>query len=816
MKKIRNLMAGRENELESLMNSLSKTLEGKGTFILISGEAGIGKTRLCQEFEIMASSIGCKTLVGRCMPGPPLPFLPVIDAFKDASNSDQNTFDGNTPLVIESVRLTYRSNDEHADTRSENERFVFSILDRLRLLSSKSPVLLIIEDLHWVDSSTLQLLLFLARNLSEMRLIIVGTYRPEDLVSVDDTPHPLVDWIPTLKKSAPCKEIELKSLSEKEIAMAISSTFGISVENKLTSRITKESGGNPLFALELVRYLSETDAFQYVNGTWFLGTGASFDVPSNIRDLIIRRVERLPKEQRRILELASVVRGPFTPSILEDIISAPRGSMARAISEIAHRQLMLSESQEFFRFSHEQIRRVTYEQVSEMRRKELHHLVGKHLEALPERDFRYGELALHFDLAGQQKKALRYSLLAGEECLRRMAMMESIPFFEKVIKGTKENETHVKCRIRALEGIGTAQLELSNYDSAARHFRELLTLNPDSRTKARSLRKCAECYGPTRLGKGSSADLLRLCEEAESIPEIERSEVGEIWHYRAMVTTWEGRPEDAEKFAIESEKIFREVGPIERLAIQLTYNLTIDITIGNVGIAIEKAREIWDLYREHPYPSGELELLNYLGIALMHQGRYSEARVTIQRSIDLAEKLGDYPLVCWGYIYLAMVYEGMGQMGAASDLAQEARERALLTESPYLVAASNAALARHLIGEGRIEDAKPLVNEAKEITKEFQWAIKTPTRGLIELATAQLYDSENKDPDTLFENAQSYLQGAAFALYLEGNAFLLHGLSLKHRGHFEEGEERCRTALGIFTKIGNEEKVAKINEILEQ
>jgi tetratricopeptide (TPR) repeat protein len=604
-------------------------------------------------------------------------------------------------------------------------------------------------------------------------------------------------------------------LSEKEIAVAISSTFGISVDNKLTSRITQESGGNPLFALELVRYLSETDAFQNVNGTWLLGIGVLFDVPSNIRDLIIRRVERLTKEQRRILELASVVGGPFTASLLEEIISAPRGSMTRAISEMAHRQLMLSESNQLFRFSHEQIRRVTYEQVSEMRRKELHHLVGEYLEGLPDKDYRYGELALHFDQAGQQNKALKYSLFAGEECLRRMAMMESIPFFERVLKGTKENDARTKCRIRALEGLGTAQLELSNYDTAARYFNELLTFNPDPKTKARSLRKCAECYGPTRLGKGSSADLLRLCEEAESIPEIERSEVGEIWHYRAMVTTWEGRPEDAEKYAIESEKIFREVGPIERLAIQLTYNLTIDITIGNVGIAIEKAREIWDLYREHPYPSGELELLNYLGIALLHQGRYSEAKVTLQRSIDLAEKLGDYPLVCWGYIYLAMVYEGMCEMDAASDLAQEARERALLTESPYLIAASNSALARHLIDVGKIKDAEPLVNEAKEITKEFQWAIKTPTRGLIELAAAQLCDSENMDPYALFENAESHLQGAAFALYLEGNAFLLHGLSLRRRGFRDEGDERCRTALDIFKKIGNEEKVMKIIEMLE-
>lgn len=129
--------------------------------------------------------------------------------------------------------------------------------------------------------------------------------------------------------------------------------------------------------------------------------------------------------------------------------------------------------------------------------------------------------------------------------------------------------------------------------------------------------------------------------EAEAIPEIEDSERGECMDYRTMIASWDGRLDDAQRYAAEAERIFRETGPIERLEMQLTYDLTVDISRGAVIEVVQKSHEIWEMYRSHPYPSGELELLNHLGVAYAHLGRQQEARVCLQRSIDLAEGLGD-------------------------------------------------------------------------------------------------------------------------------------------------------------------------------
>jgi len=319
------------------------------------------------------------------------------------------------------------------------------------------------------------------------------------------------------------------------------------------------------------------------------------------------------------------------------------------------------------------------------------------------------------------------------------------------------------------------------------------------------------------LGKGSSEKLLQLCHDAEAIKEIEPGELGEIWHYRTMINIWAGRVDEARECAWEAERIFREAGPMERLALQMTFNLTIDITSGQVGRAIEKSRAIWDIYREHPYPSGELELLNYLGIALTHQDRNIEAKVTLQRSIELAEKLGDYPLVCWGYIYLALVYGAMGDLESAVDLGQEAKQNAKLTESPYMLASADAALALNLMAVGRVGEAEALVSEARELTKDFTWTIRTPAKGLIDLAMAMLATAKGEEgADKMFQEAQQDLHGAAFSLYLEGRTLQLHGESLIARGEHVLGFERLEQAKDIFSRIGNERRTEQVDGLLKR
>lgn len=798
-------IVGRDEELEALLDCLSQIMDENGLFVLVSGEAGIGKTCLCEEFERLATRIGCKELVGYCIPGPAVPFLPVVEAVHGIMGKAMDRYACRTSI----------GGEEQVDTRSESERMMFSILEALRVESSKAPVIMRVEDLHWADPSSLQLLLFLARSMRGLRLLVVGTYRPEELVGEGEGAHPLVEWMEALGRQGCCQEIGLKPLGREALVSAVGRLFGGAIDRKVMAKVAAESGGNPLFAIEMLRYLSDQGSLVDSGGTLVLRDGTPMDLPGTIRELLLRRVDRLPKDHLRVLELASVMVEPVMAPALERIRPVPGGATAQILEDLRLKHRMLERFEGGYAFSHESIRRTTYEQMSRARRKELHRLVGDFLERRLPAEAHYGELAFHFERAEEKGKTLKYSLLAGESCLRSMAMSESLPFFQKVVEEAGEGEKYHRCRLRALEGLGTAHLELSNYASSADCFDRLLALSPEPRMRARALRKKAECYGPTRLGKGSSEALLHLVEEAERIPEIEAAEMGEIWHYRAMVTTWEGRPEEASMYAKESERVFRESGPIERLAIQLTYNLTIDITIGDVGLAIDKAREIWDLYREHPFPSGELELLNYLGIALIHQGRDQEAMVTLQRSVQLAERLGDYPLVCWGYIYQALAYESLGNLERAVDMGIEAREQANRTESPYMTASADSSLARHLLALGRVDEAAVLVEEAGRLMQDFKWTIKTPARGLIELARAQLCSARGgPEADAHFEGARSHLHGAAFSLFLEGCALQMHGESLMERGEAAWASERLAMAEGIFTRIGNEGRAESMRSAL--
>lgn len=830
-------MVGRNQELEFLVGRLGDALKGEGSVIFLAGEAGIGKTRLCEEFERIAKSTGFQILIGNCIPGAPIPYLPFDEAFqrhfstKEFSQATGNSSADRSITECGFMRLVNRnraiSSSEGTirtdkggfvgSPRSDSERTLFSTLELLRSLSIESPLTIRLEDLHWVDSASAQLLHFLARNLSGLRVLIIGTYRPEDIGTGEPQKTcPLVESVRVMKREGICQELRLDKLQVNELDDVVRGVFEDPIDEGLLRKIASESEGSPLCAIEIAKLLVVSNVIVLRDGVWKADRLVAIEIPPTMKEVFLRRIDRVPRRDRKILESAAAIGKCFDISLLQEAFSCDRITLLESLESIEKDHQLIFSSDGYCQFTHERIRQVLYEGIPEMRRKEIHRLIGRALESRMPNDALLMELSNHFCIAGENKMCIRYSLMAGEDCLKRYALAEAIPYLERVINRGRDRPENLEEHLRALEGLGTVHVEFCNYKTAVKYFEEFIANTRNERDRARVLRREAECWVSTRLGKGDNTRFEELVRSAESIPEIDANDVGEILSMKSMISMWEGRLDEADKLMTRAEEIFRSIGNQDRLALQYAYHLVIPTCRGLILEAIEKGNEVMSIFERTKNPSGMLEVCNYLGIAYMHSGQLELAKKRLGESIEIAEKIGDQVGLCWGHIYLSIIMDEEELFESSLTEAEKAKKSALATESEYILSAANSVLACELIRLNRLADAESLCRETDDFATKFEWKTGTPVRGMIAIALAELlrkkktYEKSNE----LFENAIGYFQGGYYcSLIHETLARIRYAESLIEQGEGEHSLKQLDIASETAGRMGNQLEKARIERL---
>lgn len=820
-----------------MMGFLGEAISGKGTLILLSGETGIGKTRLVEEFRSMAVSTGCRFLMGCCLPGSPSPYMPFLEAFQRciaarivnmpflAQTGIEAHFSANsspkTPALNGSEHGKTSSHRFREDTftngsMTSSERALFSTLQALRTMTIKKPVVLCIEDLHWADSASIQLLHFLARNSADLRVLLIGTYRTEGAKKdASGTAHPLLDTLRIMRRESVCHEIYLNPLSIENLKAAIEGMLGSPIDQLLLERLATESGGNPLFAIETVRLLLSTRSIVLQAGTWRTISTDGASVPLTIKEIISRRIERLPRDQRRILDCAAVVGDCFDPETLQAALNLTRLALLEELDYIEKDYQIIHEIEGRYRFDHEVTRRIMYDQISLPKRRELHKIIGEILESrLPDESL-YGELSLHFLNACVQEKCVVYSLLAGDSCVRKDAMREAIPYYQRVIDVARDDGAYSDAMLQALEGLGIANTEMCNYQAALLAFGDLLKLSMSAKDRARVLRRSAECWLPTRLGMGDPSKAISLLDSAEGCGEIDGAEKCEVLALRAMTALLQGHFDIAEEHYNRAEVLLTEIGFYGELALQLTNHASLLLSQGSVEKALEKLRAAQEANAKSSDRRGQLGVFHCLGVAEMHRGNLKEALASFDECLEIASKLGDGLGLCWGHMYKGIAYDMMDDFEAAAKEAERGREHALSTESAYLLAGADAFLGHALIRKGDIDEAQGPCHEAVGITRSFDWKIKTPVRGLIVTSMAELHSLQNFDEEGKreFEEAINLFRGGLQGILFEALARNWFGDSLAKQGALSDAETQYMRAIGIYEKLGNHYQSHKIAQI---
>jgi len=441
-------LVGRDEELEGLRGAVRGLEGGQGGAVLIGGEAGIGKTRIASEALDYARRRGALTLEGVCLysegPEPYLPFIEALGRCLELRESERHPkllafiqkeapeLEELTSRLVTAIRTRRGAKlvDPEATIATSKERLFEAITQVLLFLSEETPVVLLLDDLQWADSGSLQLLHYITRSAQERRLLILGTYRTEDLLPEEEgASHPLADTLQRMSREGLFRGVELKGLGPEEVNLMLRFVFERAVFSEdFRASLYRETGGNPFFVIEVLKLLRDEGVIFERRGIWREQREITrADIPDRVYDVVARRVERLTDAQRELLQIAAVAGERFTSEALAGIADERRVRVLQALSKLERVHQLIRSEGDAYLFSHAKIREVLYDEISPELRREYHLAYGNYLEgrAAVRKGESVADLAHHFYRGGAPDKALPYLVRAGDRAGRVFAYREA-------------------------------------------------------------------------------------------------------------------------------------------------------------------------------------------------------------------------------------------------------------------------------------------------------------------------------------------------------------------------------------------------------
>jgi len=467
---------GRVQERATLEEAMTLARSGQGQVVLLSGEPGIGKTRLASYAAHDCHAEGFAVLWGGCSEELAVPYEPWI------AICTQLVEHAPAELIGEHVkrhggelsRLARNLGDgtpelpapQSSDPETERYLLFNAVVDLLREAADAVPVCLVLDDLHWADAQSVALLKHLLRQIGSDSLQVIATYRDSDL----GKDHPLTSTLADLRSLPGVQRIALHGLGADEVAEIMTAVAGHELEDDavtLATQIAEETDGNPFFVGEILRGLTESGAllFDEDSGRWHIDRSEAITLPESVREVIERRVERLGRETVESLRLGSVIGRSFDLNLLTALVDADEAALLDQLEGAVAASILAESSERIgcFRFVHALINQTLYDGLGATRRARLHQRVAEALEELCGADpsAHLAELAQHWRLAAasvQMEKAIAYARLAGERALAELAPDEAARWFSQALELQDQDPGSPSSdRCELLIGLGEAQ-----------------------------------------------------------------------------------------------------------------------------------------------------------------------------------------------------------------------------------------------------------------------------------------------------------------------------------------------------------------------
>ena len=635
----RGKLVGREHELGDMLAAWRRisALSGDGRVLLVSGEPGIGKTRLVRELMTQVQVAGARVLMGECYAEGGVPYAPVASliyqgiACLEAGN-------GRSPVLPDRVladlitlapelRMRYPMipPNPSLDPQTEQQRTYESVLALLSAVSALAPTMAILDDVHWADSGTLYLLRHLARRsrAANLRLLLVAMYREVEL----DEALPWHEVLLDLTRERLATRVKLGRLTREQTRDLLYALFEEEITPEFLDGIYKETEGNPFFVEEVCKTLVEEGKLYFKDGSWQRPPMTEIIVPQSVRIAIQARVAKLSEPAQEILRLASILGREFDFQVIRQASDWDEDTLISALEEAGHAQFiseMRSDQpgQVKFVFVHALIPATLSDSISSLRRQRMHRRVAQVIERLLPDD--YESLANHFKQAGDLEPARVYFGKAGERALKVYANQEAERYFRTALEiGGSDVE-----RADLLFKLGEAEFRQSHFSEARETWLEAISAYKTLGDYDGIARAYARASQAARQG-GNQAEAVKLArqglEAIEGQPETKGTAT--LLRTAANMSFSAGIPEEGESL------LKRALGIAERFQSDE-----------------EKA-----------------EILSDLGFLLSYRKRFDEARQAFSQAIRLAESSGGLSAAECAHNYLGQLLIDTGELRESID-----------------------------------------------------------------------------------------------------------------------------------------------------
>lgn len=434
---------GRAQETETLSTCFKTAETGVRHVVLLSGEAGLGKTRLATELARSVHDDGALVLYGRCDEQLRLAYAPWAQALAHwARHADGSSAPAGGAELAQLLPDALEATAVRNDPAHTDQHALYSALTALLAeLSEDRPVLLVLDDLHWADRDSLLLLRHVAGNLLNARVMVLGTYRDTDL----HDGHPLEDLLAALRRETGVTRIHLAGLTSDEIGALVASTGSAAVaSDEVRALLAEETGGNPFFLGELLHHLAATgeDIASVLGSRGPLEDGAPLSLPPSLKEVVIARVNGLGDMAARALTAAAVIGHEFDVDLLATVADLDQRDLLDVIDAGVGSGLLqeVDRSGDRLAFTHALIRRALTENLSRRRRTTLHREVLTAMEGPDRPHPSSAELAVHVHGANLPDGAVRLRQLAveaGDDARGRRAPEEAIVWYRRSLEGVE-------------------------------------------------------------------------------------------------------------------------------------------------------------------------------------------------------------------------------------------------------------------------------------------------------------------------------------------------------------------------------------------
>ena len=775
-------LVGRQYEWVQLQTAWRNAVAGRPHLVVLSGEAGIGKTRLAEELLTWVERQGITTATAHCYAvegglayAPIAAWLRAGTLRAGLSRLPEIWLTEVTRLVpdllVEYPNLPYPG----PLTESWQRQHLFEALARATL-SSNHPLLLLLDDMQWCDRETLEWLHYLLRFNRQAPFLLIGTVRTEETA----TEHPLESLLTPLRRDGLVTEIALGSLDAFETAYLATHLAGRDLDPAVVSDLYEETEGNPLFVVETVRAGAverEKTGKLAIGGT---KTRRGSMLPPTVQAVITARLTQLSPVAREVGSVAAVIGRAFTFDVLAKASGSDEDALVRGLDELWQRRIVREQGEDAYDFSHDKLREGAYTALSGARRHLLHRRVAEALEVVhaSNLDAVSGQIATHYEYAGLVQQAISYYQRAGRVALQVYANVDAIASFQRalaLLKTASSNNSQRELNAQLHEEVGDVFYLTGQCEEARDAYRQALARLPAQERiwQARLLRKAAKTCETQR----SYEEALHAYQMAENALGQQPAEVRPEWWQewieiqdgRIQVYYWLARVQEMTELVEKMWVAVEEHGTAaQRAAFFLSLagtNLKHDRyvvsedTLRYVRIALAAYRETGNLIK--------IALAQYtLGFYQLLLGDLDEAEEQMQAALAIAERTGDVMVQAHCWADLAIVKRKRGQVEETRRFSSQVL--ALATERSEYVGMAEADLAwiawrEHKPSEAEMHGCAALKKwQQAPLVHPLQWTALWP---LIEVTVAHDRLSEAVDyARALLAPAQQRLPGALTAI----------------------------------------------------